>query len=187
MVNQSDYRLYLNERFEGLTKLMNAQFEIIHNNLDAIKKQTTETNSRVTYLEEDVEELEEKVDEAITYGNHVIDTRAINCPNVKRIEGLEKDVKTIGIWKSTEEGLKSEDRYYIDHRIKIWGTLVASLLLIVTIYFGVRKYNNDIKQIKNELGLQNELLIENGGGDAIKNKNTRGITIDSLKIDDKNN
>ena len=63
MPDSIDYRQYLEAKFEGLAKHMNAQFEIIHNNLDAIKEQTTKTNHRVNHLEEQKEEyLKSRVD-----------------------------------------------------------------------------------------------------------------------------
>lgn len=63
MTNQPDYRLYLEEKFKGLTTLVNAQFDGIHDRqdktdklLDLIHDEAKKTNSRVTYLERERDE-----------------------------------------------------------------------------------------------------------------------------------
>lgn len=51
MAEETDYRMYLNERFDHLTHLVNAQFSAVNDRLDKIETQTTKTNGRVTELE----------------------------------------------------------------------------------------------------------------------------------------
>ena len=84
MTDQSDYRIYLD-----------LQFKTIHDTLDRIEKQTMRTNGRVTEAEGEIDELEEKVDKAIEYANHVIDTRVTNCPNISRFEKLEHKMEQL--------------------------------------------------------------------------------------------
>lgn len=67
MPENSDYRLFLDERFNGLTTSMNGQFKEVHERLDKIEKQTTKTNGRLTEVEDwkkkhcNEEETEEKI------------------------------------------------------------------------------------------------------------------------------
>ena len=68
MTDSKDYRLYLDERFNGLTSLMNAQFKDVHERFDKIEEETKETNGRVTDLEKS--------------DNYV------NCPNTKAIKDI---------------------------------------------------------------------------------------------------
>ena len=58
MPDSEDYRLYLEGEFKGLHKLMNAQFDTVHDKFDSLEKktdrieaQTIRTNCRVTDLE----------------------------------------------------------------------------------------------------------------------------------------
>jgi hypothetical protein len=75
MVNDSDYRLYLENKFEGLTKHLHAQFENVHERLEEIKIQTTKTNGRVTILEKDFL------------------THLVNCNPAKEITEIKKDLE----------------------------------------------------------------------------------------------
>ena len=81
MTDSKDYRLYLNERFEGLNKHMNAQFETVHDRLDRIETQTTRTNGRVSELENEVEILHEK-----------LVLHPIECSKAKEISDLKDDL-----------------------------------------------------------------------------------------------
>lgn len=74
MPNNEDYRKYLDTRFEGLVKVMSAQFINVHDKLDAIEKQTTKTTGRVN-------ELEAKE------SNHII-----NCPVAAKVERIDEDL-----------------------------------------------------------------------------------------------
>ena len=81
MTDSPDYRLYLNERFEGLAKHINAQFENVHERLEVIKEQTTKTNSRVNHLEDDVDTLREK-----------LVAHPVECSKAKDIDTLKEDL-----------------------------------------------------------------------------------------------
>jgi hypothetical protein len=75
MPDSPDYRLYLDARFEGIAKLMNAQFTDVHERLDEIRIQTTKTNGRVTSLEDQVM-------------NH-----PVNCPVVPKVDKIYNDLE----------------------------------------------------------------------------------------------
>jgi hypothetical protein len=47
MPSSPDYRLYIESRIEGLGKLINAQFENVHDKLESIETQTKRTNGTV--------------------------------------------------------------------------------------------------------------------------------------------
>jgi len=56
MPDSKDYRLLLDEKFEGQTRHMHAQFERVNDILERIEKQTAKTNNRVTKIEDDLVE-----------------------------------------------------------------------------------------------------------------------------------
>ena len=72
---------YLVEKVEGLGKLVNAQFETVHDKLERIEVQTTRTNGRVNDLEDDVGVLKEK-----------LILHPIECSKAKDIEALKDDL-----------------------------------------------------------------------------------------------
>jgi len=69
-------RQLIDEKFNGLAKLVNTQFTNMHERLDKIEKQTTKTNERVNELEK---------------ANL---THVTNCPNSVKIRALEDNQLT---------------------------------------------------------------------------------------------
>ena len=88
MTESSDYRLYLEEKFIGLGKLVNAQFETVHERLDGIEKQTIKTNSRVNKLEDNERDIKE-----------LITTHAGSCPALKNIEDIKDNLQEYNFFK----------------------------------------------------------------------------------------
>ena len=71
---EQDYKMYLEEKFKGLTSLMNAHNDNVLDRLEAIEEQTKKTNGRVS-------ELERKET------SHVI-----NCPQTPKIQKIEEEL-----------------------------------------------------------------------------------------------
>lgn len=120
MTGDPSYRLYLNERFEGLTKHIHAQFEIVHGTLDKIEAQTTKTNGRVGELEDKVEKVEKD-----------ILTHPINCSKGKDIDEIKKAVDATKL-------LKSEAQKRFENILKVIGVVIALGALVLSVYFGFR-------------------------------------------------
>jgi len=120
MTDQKDYRTYLE-----------LQFKTIHETLDRIEKQTLMTNGRVNEVEEELARLDRKVNDAIQHGNHVIDTRTTNCPNIPRFEKLEASMDKL------HEQLQ-DAMFFVRHPKLFIGAIVivviASILTIIKEY-----------------------------------------------------
>jgi hypothetical protein len=145
MTDRADYRLYLEERFNGLQTTMNAHFMNVKDTLDAIKKDTQLTNSRVNHLEDETKELEEKVDIAIAEGRHVIDTRATECPNIIKFEKLDKRIdnaidlidirhkKLDDKWTTEIKDLNNQlvdGLFFVRHPKLLVGSIVVLVILV---------------------------------------------------------
>lgn len=76
-----DERELFDEKFKGLTSLINARFENVEDRLVRIEAQTTKTNGRVSELEQ--KEL----------------THIITCPNVPKIEKINEDLAEYKMFK----------------------------------------------------------------------------------------
>jgi hypothetical protein len=120
MTTDPAYRLYLEEKFKGLNSSINAQFITVHDKLDAIEKQTTKTNGRVTELEGQVLKVEKD-----------ILTHPINCNKGKDIEEIKRFV-------AGDKLLKSEARKRFENILKVIGVIIAIGALGTSTYFGFR-------------------------------------------------
>ena len=86
MTEGRDYRKYLEQRFEDLTTLVNAQFINVHERLDDIHNQVKKINGRVGDVEKEIVDLQ------INDKLHVQD-----CPAMPIITEVKKDVEELKI------------------------------------------------------------------------------------------
>ena len=115
MTDSSDYRKYLDERFEGLAKVMSAEFINVHDKLDVIEKQTTRTNGRVTYLEADVVKINKDLFE-----------HPVNCNKGKDIEEIKKFV-------DQNKFAKTARQRQFENILKVLGVIIALGMLLLAL------------------------------------------------------
>ena len=115
----------INEKFSGLSSLINAHFSNVNDKLEAIEKQTVKTNGRVTELEDAHYSLEKRVD-------HYIDTRVAECPQLSRIQKIETDL--------------TDAAFFFRHP----KLFVAILVVIVILTLGTLVSNDPLDVFKKE-------------------------------------
>jgi hypothetical protein len=153
MTDSSDYRLYLEDKFERVFDL-----------LEGIKEQTTATNSRVTHLEDEkVQYLKTRVDKPML---------DVLC---SEITVIKREVDDIHTWKETEIALRNEGRIISDVRVKTVGIIVAFLMLLTSIVVGFGKFNRELTSVKRSVDMQDQFWIEQRGFNS--NSPARGDTI----------
>ena len=196
MPDSKDYRLYLDQRFDGLNTLMNAHFINVKDTLDAIKTQTEKTNGRVTEVEDDLKAFKEIANKAIADGKHVIDSRVTECPNIKRFEKLE--IKMEGLEHKLETDVKdAQNEFRADSKI-LKETLQDAMFFIrhpkvfmgIIVFFVLASIFT-LYQTIHEAGLFRETRFEMNStkieaqkiNDMLNEIQTRGVSIkkDSIK------
>lgn len=111
MIEDKDY---FDEKFDGLEKLFNSKLETLTTVVSNIETQTTKTNSRVSKLEEFKE-----------YGQHVIDTRPTECPNLPKFEKLTE--------KQEDLETKLEDALFFVRHPKLFIGFIAVCVVAIII------------------------------------------------------
>jgi hypothetical protein len=155
MTQNEDYRRYLEEKFEGLTKHIHAQFSNVQDVLERIEKQTTKTNSRVDKLETKITDIEK--------GNlkHLTD-----CPQVPKIEKINSDL----------------EEYRMLKKYPKFAVIVIAIVVIGAVY-GFYKMTNTVNITKEEL--TNEIRLMEGvskvNRDGYVKFNNNGLK-DSIKL-----
>jgi DNA integrity scanning protein DisA with diadenylate cyclase activity len=76
------------EKLRGIHAKIDAEFTVVNLQLSQIKEQTTKTNNRVNHIEDEISLLQTKE------LSHIID-----CPNVKKIDDLNVDLREYRILK----------------------------------------------------------------------------------------
>ena len=127
MTDSKDYRLYLEEKFGGLNKHMNAQFETVHDRLDRIEVQTTRTNGRVTELEDTVTVLNEK-----------LLLHPVECSKAKDIEALKDDLIEYKFFK----------------RHPTWTVIIIAFFVITLVISSYGTFSTVANNLKNKELLQ---------------------------------
>lgn len=133
MPDSQDYRLYLEEKFEGLHKEIRANDINVHDKLDAIVVQVTKTNNRVTHLEEEKEEyLKSRVDKEML-------NKVSNC-----VERLDQELTEYRLIK------KYPKLVIILIAIFVVGVLISAIGTFETYQNKkmLRKAENETEQIK---------------------------------------
>lgn len=148
MTKNDDYRKYLEERFNGISTLVNAQFDSMDLLLKKIEDQTKKTNNRVTKLEDEVINIKSNI-------NHVIDTRLDTCPKNKTIDNIEESIDEI----KDNLGEYNIIKKYPKASIILIAVFVVSV--VVSCITAVAAFTNVVsnKKIYNEIE-----LVKNGNG-----------------------
>jgi hypothetical protein len=124
---------YLDSRFHGLSKLMDAQFENVHDSLDAIKEQNKIRNGRLEKVEDHYNELDKIVNKGLPH------TIAL-CPQGPVLEEMKNDITKIKEGKVAERTIKEHIRANI-------SVILVGFGILVTITMNLMNYERNGKQI----------------------------------------
>jgi hypothetical protein len=157
MTDSTDYRLYLEEKFEGITKLVNAQFNTVHDKLESIEIQTMKTNGRVTVLEKQVDTVEKD-----------LLIHPINCNKAKTIEDIEKNVKELHDESVGRGAVKKTDKQRYFSVLKTIGVIIV----VLTFAFGIFRNNK-----------KTDTIITNEAANKEMNDSIRKAEIQKIKAE----
>jgi hypothetical protein len=160
MTDSTDYRMYLEEKFTGITKLVNAQFLTVHDRLEAIEVQTTKTNGTV---QEHEKILRENLPHSV-----------LNCPQADKIEEIEKVL--VGEEAVQRQSKKDKDDIHAKRVrvLMILGIIVTIAISVLNTFAGRAK----LDALKNEVDMINTPVKTRGGTIMWY---PSGVVIDSLK------
>lgn len=98
MMNEFDVDVFkelFEEKIKGLEGKIDSGNKLLGEKIETLNKNILKQNSRIGKLEEEDKRIEGKVDDAVTWAHHVVDTRSTDCPNLTRIKQTEEDIVTI--------------------------------------------------------------------------------------------
>ena len=131
-MSAQEYAL-IQEQLSSMTKLLNARFENMDEKLEQIHTEAKKTNGRITKLEDHRE-----------YVNHVIDTRSMNCPNVKVMQDNSKELTKI------KESLAEYNMFLKYPKLILSGFVLVIILTIATFIEKNDTIKNFIEKHKTE-------------------------------------
>jgi hypothetical protein len=160
MPDSQDYRLYLESQFKASRDLMTANFETVHQRLDAIEVQTTKTNGTVQHHEK---LLTENLPHSI-----------LNCPQAEKIEHIEMVLVGEDAVEKRKKAEKEENHAKTIRAIMVAGICVTILISIFSFFANRSK----VTLLQNQVD-QINIPVQTRGG-VIK-WYPSGVVIDSLK------
>lgn len=169
MTNNPDYRKYLEEKFEGMAKLVNAQFSTVHDRLEAIEKQTTLTNGRVNILEDKVDNVEKD-----------LLTHPINCNQGKKIESIQQKVDRLHDESIGKKAIAKNKIMTWENTFKFMGVIIAIGMLLIG-YANLTKQNKSVETKVDNMGIP---FVTNSRGEILALPDSTKIMyypFDSLK------
>ncbi len=166
MTNGADYRLYLESKFDSIDE-----------KLDKIVEQTTKTNGRVNDLEKEDSKINKRIDDALLWANHIVDTRNTDCPHTGKINTMVETVDNIIKEKQFKQ--KESESFWTKYRdiLTTAGTIIAFLTLFVMMFWN----NERTAGLKKQVDLINTPVRTRDGSIQWY---PSGVVIDSLNKTD---
>ena len=160
MPTSEDYRKYLEEKFEGFGKLMNAQFINVHDKLDAQDKKLDAQDRKLDAQDEVLKAIKIQVvktngtvqehERFKDYAQKIIDKRPTECPNLEKISDTSDRIGKL------EQKLE-DAMFFIRHPKLFVGIIVVCVLLVVaTVVSNIMK--SPLNKLGNKLPVQTEQL-----------------------------
>ena len=160
MTDSTDYRLYLEEKFSGLATHINAQFNAVHDRLEAIEAQTTKTNGTVS---EHAKIISANLPHSL-----------VNCPQQDSVN----EIKKFFIGEEAVERERQKDESERHNKIVRTVMMIGIAITIILSLLGSRSNKEDIMSLKNEVDMINTPVRTRGGTIQWY---PSGVVIDSLK------